>query len=215
MSVRPAKTQINLSIRPVWSVFAVREKKAWALSYPLSAQRRLRSAGCPGWSEFSLGAQSFCWYCHEVALISYVKPKWHFVLYVTLIIIIIRIHLQSMSAYIRYALHTGLPYLNWMKSFTFMIGWNRSNLWLFCIDLPHVVVSIAGPYRPRPFPPQMKWSTLVKIIFGTVLIFLAMTRDIFIIRTLFQEDNIFGTNASLTYCPQIQTYMRLIITDRS
>ena len=41
--VRPAKTQISLGIRPVWSVFAVRMKKAWVLSYPLSAQRRLWS----------------------------------------------------------------------------------------------------------------------------------------------------------------------------
>ena len=41
-------------------VFAVRMKKAWILSYPLSAQRRLiRLGGCPGWSESSLGAQSF------------------------------------------------------------------------------------------------------------------------------------------------------------
>ena len=39
--VRPAKTQISLGIRPVWLVFAVRMKKAWVLSYPLSAQRRL------------------------------------------------------------------------------------------------------------------------------------------------------------------------------
>ena len=23
--------------------------------------------GCPGWSESSLGAQSFCWFCHEAA----------------------------------------------------------------------------------------------------------------------------------------------------
>ena len=29
MSVRPSKTQISLGIRPVWSVFAVRMKKAW------------------------------------------------------------------------------------------------------------------------------------------------------------------------------------------
>ena len=43
MSVRPAKTQISLGIRPVWSVFAVRMKKIWVLSYPLSAQRRLWS----------------------------------------------------------------------------------------------------------------------------------------------------------------------------
>ena len=61
-------------------VFTVRMKKAWVLSYPLSAQQRLRSAwasakslirlgGCPGWSESSLGAQPFCWFCHEVIYI--------------------------------------------------------------------------------------------------------------------------------------------------
>ena len=40
MSVRPAKTQISLGIRPVWSVFAVRMKKVWVLCYPFSAQQR-------------------------------------------------------------------------------------------------------------------------------------------------------------------------------
>ena len=44
-------------------VSAVRMKKAWVLSYPLSAQRIL-------WSESSLGAQSFCWFCHEAAQFS-------------------------------------------------------------------------------------------------------------------------------------------------
>ena len=43
MSVRPGKTQISLGIRPDWSVFAVRMKKAWVLSYPLSAVPRLWS----------------------------------------------------------------------------------------------------------------------------------------------------------------------------
>ena len=38
-------------------VFAVHMKKAWVLSYQLSAQRRL----------WSLGAHSFCWFCHVVA----------------------------------------------------------------------------------------------------------------------------------------------------
>ena len=43
-----------------------------------------------------------------------------------------------------------------------------------------------------------------------------MQYDWYIIITLFKEDNIFGTNASLTYGPQIQkTTMRLIITDRT
>ena len=48
-------------------VFAVGMKKAWVLSYPLSAQRRL--IRCPGWSESSLGVQSLCWFCHVVAQI--------------------------------------------------------------------------------------------------------------------------------------------------
>ena len=40
-------------------VFAVRMKKAWVLSYPLSAQGRLiRLGGCPGWSESSLGTHA-------------------------------------------------------------------------------------------------------------------------------------------------------------
>ena len=56
MSVCPAKT-IRLGIGPVWSVLAVRMKKARVLSYPYSAQRRL-------WSE---GAHSFCWFCHVKA----------------------------------------------------------------------------------------------------------------------------------------------------
>ena len=43
VTVRPAKAQISLGIRPVWSVFAVRMKTPWVLSYPLSAQRRLWS----------------------------------------------------------------------------------------------------------------------------------------------------------------------------
>ena len=41
----------------IW-VFAVRMKKPWVLSYPLSTQRRLIRLGrCTGWSESSLGAQ--------------------------------------------------------------------------------------------------------------------------------------------------------------
>ena len=39
-------------------LFAIRMKKAWVLSFPLNAQRRLtRLGGCPGLSESSLGPQ--------------------------------------------------------------------------------------------------------------------------------------------------------------
>ena len=46
--VHPAKTQISLGIRPVWSVFAVCMKKHWTLNYLLSAQWRL-------WSDWVTG----------------------------------------------------------------------------------------------------------------------------------------------------------------
>ena len=41
--MRPAKTQISLGIRQVWSVFAVRMRKPCTHIYPLSAHRRLWS----------------------------------------------------------------------------------------------------------------------------------------------------------------------------
>ena len=56
--VHPAKTQISLGIRPVWSVFAVRMKKAWVLSYPLSAQWR-------PWSDWADAGRT----CHFVGFV--------------------------------------------------------------------------------------------------------------------------------------------------
>ena len=53
--VRAAETQISLGIRIVWSVFAVRMKKAWVLSYPLSAQRRPWSDWVDAQADLSLG----------------------------------------------------------------------------------------------------------------------------------------------------------------
>ena len=47
---------ISLGIRPVWSVFAVRMKKDWVLSYPLSGQRRLWS----NWAD-AQADPSLCW----------------------------------------------------------------------------------------------------------------------------------------------------------
>ena len=61
--MRPGKTQISLGTPPpppppppVWSEFVVRLKKAWILSYPLSAQRRLWSDWAD--TESSLGAHA-------------------------------------------------------------------------------------------------------------------------------------------------------------
>ena len=49
-------------------VFVVRMKKPWVLRYPLSSRKTLiRLGGCPSWSESSLGADTFCWFCSVVA----------------------------------------------------------------------------------------------------------------------------------------------------
>ena len=50
-------------------VFAVRMKKPWVLSYPLSAQRRLWWDWVDAQAEVSLpwAHMSFCWFCHEEA----------------------------------------------------------------------------------------------------------------------------------------------------
>ena len=65
--VRPAKTQISLGIRPVWSQSSL---SAWRKLGSLAthwAKTLIRLGGCPGWSESSLGAHSFCWFCHVAA----------------------------------------------------------------------------------------------------------------------------------------------------
>ena len=79
MSVHPAKTQISLGIGPVWSVFPIRMKKAWVLSYPLSAQRRLWSDWADAQADLSL-----CWaHSHFVGFVMswlksiYSKMNYH------------------------------------------------------------------------------------------------------------------------------------------
>ena len=53
-------------------VFAVRMMKAWTLSYPLSAQRRLWSDWADAMADLSLrwAHMPFCWFCHEAARLS-------------------------------------------------------------------------------------------------------------------------------------------------
>ena len=67
--VHPAKTQISLCIHPVWSVFAVRMKKPWVLSFLLSEQRRCDQTG---WMPrliwvFAGHTCHFVGFCHAVA----------------------------------------------------------------------------------------------------------------------------------------------------
>ena len=50
-------------------VFAIRMKKAWVLSYPVSEQQRLWSDWADAQADLRLrwAHRSFCWFCHEAA----------------------------------------------------------------------------------------------------------------------------------------------------
>ena len=88
----PVKTQISLGIHPVWSVFAVRMKKAWVLSYPFSTQLSL----CSDWVDAQTDL-SLCWahthfvgfvmswliyriFCPNLVVLKFLwnKVLWHF-----------------------------------------------------------------------------------------------------------------------------------------
>ena len=57
-------------------VFAVRMKKAWVLSYPLSAQLRLiRLEDAQADLDLRLAHMPFCWFCHAVARMLTVGAK--------------------------------------------------------------------------------------------------------------------------------------------
>ena len=65
----PAKTQISLCIRLVWSVFAVRSMGRWGPNDSSCGQRRLwsnwadaQADQCLRWAQWP-----FCWFCHAAA----------------------------------------------------------------------------------------------------------------------------------------------------
>ena len=70
---RPANTQISQGICLFWSVFAVRIKKPWELSFPLRAQRRLWSDLGDAQADQSLRwvHMPFCLFWHAAAHLYY------------------------------------------------------------------------------------------------------------------------------------------------
>ena len=56
--VRPAKTQISLGCPH-------EERLGPWLPTECRSKTLISLGGCPGWSESSLGTQSFCWFCHR------------------------------------------------------------------------------------------------------------------------------------------------------
>ena len=129
MALRPAKTQISLGIRPVWSVFAVRMKKAWVLSYPFerTANTLIRLGRCPG---SNLGASNLFLFCLflSVAVVGSDPCLWLF------LGIVFRLRLDFRKVYftrhlLSYLLGTsgGRVWLFWQ----WMLAWNvhSHNAW--------------------------------------------------------------------------------------
>ena len=56
-------------LRSAWASAQSDQSLRWATKalFMRTAKTLIRLGGCPGWSESSLGAQSFCWFCHEAA----------------------------------------------------------------------------------------------------------------------------------------------------
>ena len=50
-----------------WLCAQQRLRSAWASAQSDQSLRCPHEGGCPGWSESSLGAKSFCWFWHDVA----------------------------------------------------------------------------------------------------------------------------------------------------
>ena len=79
--MRPAKTQIILGIRPVWSESSLyaqcvaKEPSFLHADSKDSDQTGRMPRPRPVWSEFSLGAKPHCWFCHQAAHFLNVSPK--------------------------------------------------------------------------------------------------------------------------------------------
>ena len=75
--MQPAKTQIRLGIRPVWSEssWSAWRKLGSLATHWAHSKDSDQTGGMPSlWTESSLGAQSHCWFCHVVA---HICNRWN------------------------------------------------------------------------------------------------------------------------------------------
>ena len=141
----------------IW-VLAVCMKKAWVLSYPLSAQRRLiRLGGCPGWFESSLrmhiillvlswnGSLGFC------TVVVYTLPRLapvvcsYLLLYVN---IVFRSYNQSLFSLHSYLPSYSDPLVDWSRLKAFWKGAVRTKM---IIWLNHLAMG-GSLYPTKQFP---------------------------------------------------------------
>ena len=87
MSKCPVKTQISLGITQSDQSLccALNASLRTQGFFMQTAKTLIRLGRCPGWSETSLGAHSFCWFCHAAAHIENIHTssktaEWHYAL---------------------------------------------------------------------------------------------------------------------------------------
>ena len=117
------RRQFSLGIHPVWSVFAVRMKKAWVLSCPFSTQRRLWSDWVDAQTDLSLRwTHSFCWFCHVVAHIMYLlwysDSQFNSTLTCVLALTIFKLNSTNSTQLKTYSLTLTSDYTNQLQSTT-------------------------------------------------------------------------------------------------
>ena len=128
VSVRPAKTQISLGIRPVWSESLLCAQ--WVAKDPrflhADSEKKtlIRQDGYPGWSESLLGAHSFCWFCHVAAQIVLASLFWE-----PGLIILARSKLTHTSTQTVWSnLPTKLKTMHWQHSQGFNLAENGNKI---------------------------------------------------------------------------------------
>ena len=115
----PGKTQISLGICPIWSVFAVRMKKHWVFSYPLSGHQSLWSDWADAQADRSLRwvHRSF-WFRHAVAqmvLLCNRKCFLHFLRKMG--------KLKSWSKDLVASINNNVVYVLWLHAVLYTILW--------------------------------------------------------------------------------------------
>ena len=110
-------------------VFAVRMKKAWALSYPLNASEDSgQTGGCPDWSESSLGAQSLCWFCHvavhfSLELLGYTPTT-------SALETTTRMHQQRLLSLFRCSSYVSYASFIWYNKLNHTNFWHFARVWI-------------------------------------------------------------------------------------
>ena len=85
-----------------------------------TAKTLIRLSGCPGWSESSLGAHSFCWFCHVVAQLC--DYNWTTVSWI--------------GVFLNICFYSSITWMKRQPRSAILLGDGNSKLIPVCLDMP-------------------------------------------------------------------------------